>query len=167
MVAVSEITRKPSWFGTALATSLALLSGVANLLAAPTAAAASLAGLALLGAGLAAASRRLVTVAGAVLVGGVLYAGYLGAAPEPLLVAALLGVLAWDVASNAVSVGNQLGRETRARRAETVHAAGSFLVGAFSVVVGYGAYVAAGGGQPLAALLFLVVGAVALVYGFR
>lgn len=164
---MSEITRKPSWFGTSLAVSLALLSAVATLLAAPTAATASLAGLALLGAGLVTVSRRLVTVAGAMLVGGVFYAGYLGAAPEPLLVGALLGVLAWDVASNAISVGTQLGRETRTRRAETVHAAGSFVVGGFSVLVGYGAYVAAGGGQPLAALLFLVIGAVALVNGFR
>lgn len=164
---MSEITRKPSWFGSSLAMTMALFSAVTTLFAAPAAAAASLAGMALLGAGLATVSRRLVTLAGAILVGSVLYAGYLGAAPEPLLVGALLGVLAWDVASNAISIGNQLGQESRTRRAETVHAASSLVVGAFSVVVGYGTYVAAGGGQPLAALLFLVMGAVALVSGFR
>lgn len=164
---MSEITRKPSWFGTSLALAAALFSVFGTLLAAPTAALASLAGMAVIGAGLAAVSRRLVTIGGVLLVGGVLYAGYLGARPEPLLFAALLGVLAWDVAGNAISIGTQLGRETRTRRAETVHAAGTLVVGGFSIVVGYGTYLAVGGGQPLVALLFLVVGAVALVSGFR
>lgn len=164
---MSEITRRPSSFGASVAMAAAVLSTVGTLLAAPVAAVASLAGMLVVGAGLLVASRRLVTLGGTLLVGGVLYAGYLGASPEPLLFGALLGVLAWDVAGNAISIGNQLGRETRTRRAETVHAAASLVVGAFSVVVGYGTYLAAGGGQPLLALLLLVVGAVALVSGFR
>lgn len=164
---MSEVTRRPSWFGIALSLGAALFSVLGTLFAAPTGAVASLAGVLVLAGGLAVASRRVVTVGGAVLVGGVLYAGYLGAQPEPLLLGALFGVLAWDVASNAISVGNQLGRESRTRRAETVHAAGSLAAGAFSVVLGYGVYLAAGGGQPLVALLLLVVGAVALVSGFR
>jgi hypothetical protein len=164
---MSEITRRPSWFGTTLAMVMGLVSVLGTLFVVPVAAIASLAGVLVIGGGLAVASRRVVTIGGSLLVGGVLYAGYLGAPPEPLLFGALLGVLAWDVASNAISIGNQLGRETRTRRAETVHAAGSLVVGAFSVVLGYGVYLAAGGGQPLVALLFLVIGAVALVSGFR
>lgn len=164
---MSEITRLPSTFGMTLALAAALCSVLGTLFAVPTAALGSLAGTVVVGAGLAVASRRVVTIGGTALVGSVLYAGYLGAAPEPLLFGALFGVVSWDVASNAISIGNQLGRETHARRAETVHAAGSLVVGAFSVVVGYGTFVAAGGGQPLVALLLLVIGAVALVSGFR
>lgn len=164
---MSEITRRPSGFGTSVALAAGLVSLLATTLANPVGALAGVAGLALLGGGLALASRRLVSLAGVVLLVGVLYAGYVGASPEPLLVAALFAVLAWDVASNAVSIGNQLGRQSRTRRAETVHAAVSLVVGAFAVVVGYGVYVAAAGGQPLTALVFLVAGAVALVSGFR
>lgn len=167
MVAVSEITRRPSRFGTSLSLAAASLAVVSLLFAAPLAAVAALAGTVVLGVGLVVASRRFVTVGGAVVLVGVLYAGYLGAPPEPLLVGALFGVLSWDVGGNAVSVGNQLGRESPTTRAETVHAAASLAVGAFSVIIGYGVYVAAGGGQPLAALLFLVIGTVALVSGFK
>ncbi|WP_255246074.1 hypothetical protein [Halolamina sp. CBA1230] len=164
---MSEITREPSRFGIAVAGGFALLSITATAVAAPTAAAVSGAGLLVLVAGLARASRRLVTNGGGVLLLGVLYAGYTGAPPLPVLVAALAGVLAWDAASNAVSVGEQLGKETDTTRAEVVHVVSSFLVGSLAVAVGYGVYVTAAGGQPIASVFLLVAGAVALVNALR
>ncbi|MFW5948301.1 MAG: DUF7519 family protein, partial [Halolamina sp.] len=124
-------------------------------------------GVVVLLAGLAVASRRLLTNGGAVLLLGVLYAGYTGAPALPLLVGALLGVLAWDAGSNAVSVGEQLGKEAPTMRAEAVHATSSFLVGTLAVVVGYTVYVAAAGAQPMAVVFLLVIGAVALVNALR
>ena len=115
---MSEITREPSRFGIAVAGGFALLSITAIAVAVPTAAAISGVGLLVLAAGLARASRRLVTNGGGLLLLGVLYAGYTGAPPLPVLLAALLGVLAWAAASNAVSVGQQLGKETDTTRAE-------------------------------------------------
>ncbi|MFC6736053.1 hypothetical protein ACFQEQ_07345, partial [Halolamina salina] len=82
-------------------------------------------------------------------------------------IGALFGVLAWDAASNAVSVGEQLGKETDTTRAEVVHVASSFLVGSLAVAVGFGVYVAAAGGQPIASVFLLVVGAVALLNALR
>ncbi|MFB6219830.1 MAG: hypothetical protein ABEH90_00190 [Halolamina sp.] len=163
----NEITRRPSRFGIGLALSFAMVSVVATAVASVAGAAAALVGTLLLGIGLTAASQRAVTTAGALLIVGVLYAGYAGGSPEPLLVGALAGVLAWDAGSNAVAIGAQLGRETPTMRAETVHSAASLAVGALSVVVGYAVFAAAAGSQPLAALLLLAGGAVALVSALR
>jgi hypothetical protein len=164
---VNEITRRPSRFGTGLAVSLAMVSVVATAFASTVGAAAALVGVVVLGTGLLAASQRIVSIAGALLVVGVLYAGYNGGSPEPLLIGALTGVLAWDAASNAIAIGTQLGRETSTARAETVHTAASLAVGSLSVVVGYAVFAAAAGSQPLAALLLLAGGAVALVSALR
>jgi hypothetical protein len=164
---MTEITREPSRFGIAVSAGFALLSITATALVVPTAAAISGVGLLVLVAGLGRASRRLVTNGGGLLLLGVLYAGYTGAPPLPVLIGALFGVLAWDAASNAVSVGEQLGKETDTTRAEVVHVVSSFLVGSLAVAVGFGVYVAAAGGQPIASVFLLVAGAVALVNALR
>jgi len=164
---MSEISREPSRFGIGVAAGFGLLSVAATAVVVSTAGAVAAVGLVVLLAGLALPSRRLITNGGAIQLAGVLYAGYTGAPALPLLVAALMGVLAWDVASNAVSVGEQLGRESSTLRGETVHAASSFVVGSVAVGVGYAVYLAAAGGQPMAAVFLLVVGAVALVNALR
>lgn len=164
---MSEITRKPSRFGTGIAVGFAVLSITVTAVLATEGAAVGGFGLLLLVGGLLLASRRLVTNGGAFLLLGVLYAGYTGAPPEPLLVGALTGVLAWDAGSNAISIGDQLGRESATWRAETVHVASSFLVGSVAVAVGYAVFVLAAGGQPVAAVVLLVVGAVALANALR
>lgn len=164
---MNEITRRPSRFGIALALTLALVSLVATAVASTVGAVAALVGVLALAAGLFAPTQRLVTIGSALQLVGVLYAGYVGGAPEPLLVGALTAVLAWDAASNAIAIGAQLGRETPTARAETVHTAASLAVGSLAVVVGYAVFAAAAGSQPLAALLLLAGGAVALVTGLR
>lgn len=162
-----EITRKPSRFGTGVALTFAFVSVVATATASTLGAGAALAGLLALAAGLGIASQRVVGFGGTLLLVGVLTGGYTGASPEPLLVAGLTGVLAFDAATNALGIGKQLGRESSTMRAELVHSAASLGFGAAATVVGYGVYAAAGGGQPLAALLLLAGGAVALVTGLR
>jgi hypothetical protein len=163
----NEITRRPSRFGTGVALSLALVSVGATAFASTVGAAAALVGTLALAAGLVGSAQRLVGVGGALLLVGVLVAGYMGGAPEPLLAGGLTAVLAFDAATNAIAIGEQLGRETPTMRAETVHTAASLGVGALSVVVGYAVYAVASGGQPQAALLLLAGGAVALVSGLR
>lgn len=164
---MNEITRRPSRFGIGLALTLALLSPVATAVASTVGAATAVVGVLALATGLTAASQRVVSIGTALQVIGVLYAGYIGGSPEPLLVGALTAVLAWDAASNAIAIGDQLGRETSTARAETVHSAASLAVGSLAVVVGYAVFAAAAGSQPLAALLLLAGGAVALVTGLR
>lgn len=164
---MSEISREPSRFGIAVAGGFALLSIAATAVSVPNAAAVSGVGLVVLAAGLVRASRRLITNGGAVLLIGVLYAGYTGAPPLLVLVGGLMGVLAWDTASNAVSIGEQLGKETDTMQAEVIHAVSSFLVGTLAVAVGYAVYLAAAGRQPIAVVFLLVVGAAALVNALR
>lgn len=167
MVGVTEITRRPPRFSIAVS----LLAGTVVTLAVAAASSAGLAlsglGLLPLAIGLFVGSRRAVSLGTAGLLAGVLFAGWAGGAPELLVVGSLAGLLAWDVGGNAVDLGDQLGREAPTRRVEAVHAAASLAVGVFSVAIGYGVYLAAAGGQPVTALVFLLAGVVALVSGFR
>lgn len=164
---MSEITREPSRFGIAVAAGFGLLAVAATGVVVPVSAAVAGIGLVVLLVGLLLPSRRLITNGAGIVLIGVLYAGYTGAPAPPLLVAALAGVLAWDAASNAVSVGEQLGKESSTFRGEVVHVASSFLAGSVAVAIGYAVYLAAAGGQPVAAVFLLVVGAVALVNALR
>ncbi|MFD1597695.1 DUF7519 family protein [Halobellus rarus] len=154
-----------------LGTSVALFAGFASLLGLALtsieALAVGIAGLALLAVGLFAPVRRLVTIAGGCFLLALLVAGIRGGGAEPLLVAALGAVLAWDVGEFATGVGEQLGRDADTARLETVHAATSLLVGVVGAGVVYGVYLAAGGGQPTSAVVLLLFGAVVLVAVLR
>jgi len=98
---------------------------------------------------------------------GIAAAGYRGGAVEALLSAGVALALAWDLADHGVSLGEQVGREARTRRNVVVHAGTNLLVGGLSVAVVYGAYLAAAGNQPIAALALLLFGAVALASALR
>jgi len=84
-----------------------------------------------------------------------------------LVVAAVALAVAWDVADHGLSLGAAVGRDARSTRNVVVHAWSSLLVGALAGGVAYGTFVAATGGQPLAALVFLLFGATVLVSAFR
>ena len=106
--------------------------------------------------------RRAATLAGVFLFLGAVVAGVLDV-PTAVVVAGVAGaVVVWDLLDNAVSLGEQLGRETDASRAELVHAVGSVSIGLVVSLTSYGVYAVAGGGRPLAALVFLLLGVVAL-----
>lgn len=154
-----------------LAASLALLSGFVSVFAlgfgSVGALAAGAVGTVVLAGGLYAASRRLVALAGAAFLLGVLLAGGRGAAPEPLLVAALGAVLAWDLGEFALGVGEQLGREADTARLTLVHAASDLLVGVVGAGAIYGVFLATRGGQPASAVVFLLLGVVVLVAALR
>ncbi|RDI73031.1 hypothetical protein DWB78_06050 [Halopelagius longus] len=164
---MSEITRSPPVLGSSLALVAATVALLSATLASQSAIAPAAAGVLLLGVGLYRASRRLVTLGSAALFVSVLLAGVRGAPPEPLLLAALGTVLAWDTADNALGVGEQLGRETDTSRLVVVHAATTLLVGVFGAAVCYAVYLAAGGGQPVSAVVLLLLGTVALVSALR
>lgn len=160
---MNEIDRSPAVVSTSIAVAAGVVSLLGTALGASIGAAPAIAGLAVLGVGLVRGSRRAVTAGGTLLFGGVLVAGALGASPEPLVVGTLGAVMAWDVGENGISVGAQLGRAADTRRAELVHATASLFVGAVTASVGYGVYLGATSGQPLTALVFLLLGVVVLV----
>ncbi|SDX59004.1 DUF7519 family protein [Halobellus clavatus] len=162
-----RVTARPPTF----AASLALLAGFASVLALAVgsfgALAAGTAGAVLLAGGLYAASRRVVAFAGGAFLLGILVAGARGAAAEPLLLAALGAVLAWDLGAFAVGVGEQLGREADTARLTIVHAASGLLVGVVGAGVLYGVFLGTQGGQPASAVASLLVGVVILVAVLR
>ncbi len=162
-----EITRAPTRTGTALSLSAAGLATLALAFTTTIAALGGVAAIALLAAGLTRGSRRLLDVAGGLLFVGLLAGGALGGSTEALLVAAIASVLAWDLAENSLSVGDHLGRETDTTRLELVHGATTLVVLAISAGVVYAIGIVASGGQPIAAVVLLLVGAIALVAGIR
>ena len=112
-------------------------------------------------------SRRGVSLGAFAVFGGVVLAGIVGAPPGPLLVGTAATVIAWDLGEQAINVGEQLGREARTVRGELVHAASGTVVGGLAIAAGYGVFALATGGQPLAALVLLLVAAIALVEAVR
>lgn len=164
---MSRIDRSPALASAAVSLSAALVGSLALVLAAPRVAAVGAVGVVLLVAALLAGSRRVVGWAGGLLFVGALAGGLSGAGSEALLVCAVGAAVAWDAGDFAVEVGRQLGRDAPTRRLELVHAGFSLLVGTLAAGVGYGVYAAATGGQPLAALVFLLFGAVVLVSTLR
>jgi hypothetical protein len=167
VVVVTGVTRGPS----ALSGSVALLAGAVSLLGstlgATDALPVALLGVTVLGVGVYRSSRRGVTVGAGALLAAAVVSGVRGAGPEPLLVGVLGSLVAWDVAEHGIGVGEQLGRETDTRRVELVHAASSLLVGSAGGAVGYLVFSLSAGGQPVSALVFLLVGVVALVAALR
>ena len=76
-------------------------------------------------------------------------------------------VLAWDFGEQAISVGEQLGREADTTQLEITHAAGSTVVGVGAGALGYGIYLVSSGGQPVPTLVFLLLAAVVLTSALR
>ena len=165
---VVTVTRKPPRLGVALAALAAAVGAAAlGLVSLPGGGAAG-AGVALVTVGTLVGSRRVLGAGATALVAGVLLAGGLSnAGPGPLLLGGFAAALSWDLGEHAVGLGEQLGRETDATRNVATHAAGSVAVGAVAAAVSFGVYVAAAGGQPVVALVFLLVGAIALVSAVR
>lgn len=111
--------------------------------------------------------RRDAVDLGALLVfAGVLYGGLaVPAAVESTLLGTVSIVLAWDRAHAAIDLGQQLGREPPTRRLEAVGFASSLLVGLGAATLGYAVYVVGVGGQPVAALVLLLLTAVFVTIG--
>ncbi|WP_058365955.1 DUF7519 family protein [Haloparvum sedimenti] len=164
---MTEIDRRPPMASVVAGTVFALLSVLACAAASAQGALVATVGLLALVVGLVRASRRALTWSVALYVAGFVVAGLSGADPAPLVAAAVALTLAWDAADHALSLGEHVGRDARSRRNQFVHAGTNALVGLLTGGVAYGTYVAATGGQPVAALVFLLLGAVAVVTAFR
>lgn len=160
------LDRRPSRLGRSIAI-LAGVLAVVPLFVVGGALVAGALGVAVLAVGLVRGSRLAVSAGAVGLLVGVLLAGVLGAAPEPLVFSTAATVVAWDVAENAVGLGEQLGRGADTRRAELVHAAGSAALAAGTAGLGYAAFRAVAGPQPVAALVLLLFAGVVLTAALR
>lgn len=125
------------------------------------------AGVGLLGVGLHHGSRRLLSAGAAALVLASVITGLAGGGPARLVVAVAAAAVAWDLGEHAIGLGEQLGRRADTRRLEFLHASAAVGVAAAAAGAVYVAFALSGGGRPLAALLLLLVGVMALLAAVR
>lgn len=163
----AEVDRSPARFSATLALFAAAVAVVATALASVPATALGGLGTLAVAFGVVAGHRRAVTLGAVGLFSGAAMAGVFGAPPGPAIVAAAAAVVAWDVGGNAISVGEHLGREAPTRRGEVAHAAASAAVAATTAGFGYVLYRLSTGGQPVGALVFLLVGAVVISWALK
>lgn len=90
---------------------------------------------------------------------GVIDGGFVGGSIELTLLGTVAVVLGWDLATSAIDLGAQLGREARTIRLELVQTGSTLFVGLSATALGYLVYLIGIGGQPIAAILLLIVAA--------
>jgi hypothetical protein len=162
-----EIERSPAVLSSALAASAAAVSAGASALTSTVGLGLGGTGFLLVAVGLVRGRRRAVGLGAGGLFVGALAGGVVTGAPFLLLPGVIAAVLAWDLGEQAINVGEQLGREADTAQLEVTHAAASTVVGAGAGGLGYAIYLGASGGQPVTALVFLLLGAVALISALR
>ncbi len=167
MVGVTEpITRKPALLSGNLALVFATVATVVCALYSAVGLALSGLGLVLTGLAVALGSRPAADVAGGALLAGTIAAGLV--APPPAVLVAMVGsVLAWDLVTHAIGVGEQLGREAHTARGELAHAGMGLVVSGAASVGGYAIFRLASGGQPATALVFMLLAAIVLISALR
>lgn len=112
-------------------------------------------------------SERATMVGTAFVFVGVVLSGVYGNTWPLLVLGAFASILAFDLGTNAFSVGRQLSDQTNTVRGEVVHAAASVAVGVVFVGVAVGIRIAGLEGLSFAALGALLAGALFLVWAIR
>lgn len=142
----------------------ALTSALFSVLALPL----GIAGVIAIAAGLLVAERRIwVKLGTGSLFLCILVSGGFGTPVEFLLISTIATVLSWDLGSNAISLGEQMGRHSRTRRNEIIHGTFSTLVAMVATGIGYGFFTTASEGQSIAALSMFLAGVVCLIWAIR
>ncbi len=104
-------------------------------------------------------SRGWLTVGtGLILLGAILTGSFGVLTPEIMLMGVGLVLIGWDAGQHAITLGNQLGRQTRSHRNQLVHTA--FTALAVGIIGGilFGIYQFAGDGRPAPAVAIMIVG---------
>lgn len=112
-------------------------------------------------------SQRVALSSTGVIFLGVIISGLLGAPAEIVVFGALATILAFDIAQNAFSIGEQLSAQSETTYGEIVHVGASFLAGAVTVVLAIGIYTIAGEGYAIPALALLLLAGIALGWAIR
>lgn len=166
-MSTTPIDRSPVRLGSGTAIALALVAWFAVGIYAVPAFVAGVPGVALLVIGTTRGTHWPVTLGAVLLFASALLAGVWGAPALALLVGTAMSVLAWDTAGTAIDLGEQLGREAATVRVQAAHIGASALVGLVTIGISYGIYRSVAGGQPLAALVFLLLAALLLTEALR
>jgi hypothetical protein len=162
-----EIDRSPAVLSSALAITAAAIAAGTSALASSVGIALGAGGFLVVVAAVVRGSRRAVTLGAVALLVAVLFGGLQSDAPYLLLPGVMATVLAWDLGEQAINVGEQLGRAAETTQLEAAHAAGSTVVAVGAGGLGYGIYLVSSGGQPVTALVFLLLAVVVLTSALR
>lgn len=164
---MKEITRQP----TRLSSVAALLTGVLGVVSVGPYSGLALGlagfGLVALVVGVVRSSRSLATVGPIGLFAGAVAAGVADPPVAVVLFGVLAAVLAYDFAATAIDLGAQLGRESDTQRLELIHVATSSFAGVAVAVVSYLVYLFGSGGQPISAVVGLLLAVVVLFVALR
>jgi len=164
---MNRITRKP----TTVSSLAAVVAGAFGLLLsgpyAPIALLTAAGGVVLLGAAAASGVRPLVTLGALGVFVAAVVAGGSGAPPSITLSAILTAVLAYDFGGTAVDLGEELGREADTRRLELLGVATSSLAGIAAATGSYLVYLVGATGQPLSAVVLLLITVFVLFIALR
>lgn len=163
---MTQIDRSPAVFSGSVAVAAALVALSPGIYGGAALAAGAVGFVVLLG-GVTRGVQPVVTVGATALLVGAILAGLDGAPVEVLLLAVTATVTAWDAGRNAITVGDQLGREAETLRLEAVHLGATAITGTLTASAGYAIYRTVTGGAPVLALLFLVLAAVLLASALR
>lgn len=161
-----SFTARPSRFGATVSLFAGIIA-VGALSTVPMASAAAGVGMLLLVGGTIRDYPRLRSLGAAGLLAGLLVAGAFGASAQPLVVAAVSGIVAWDAADNAASLGRQLGAAAGTVRTEVAHVAATVVVATSSGGIAFLAFRLVETQRPLAAVVLLLAGATALAAALR
>jgi hypothetical protein len=164
----SDVDHAPARASSAFAVSAAVLAlGTLVVSAAVLAVIPGVIGVSLILLGLHRGSRSVLTIGGGGSFSGILVAGALGARPRAILIATVAVVLAWDTGTNAIDIGERLGRAARTRRIEVVHVAATTVVVGSAAGGGYLVYQLSAGGASPVALIALLIASVLLAVAIR
>ena len=163
----SGVDRSPPETSRRLAVGAGVLAAVSVVPWTPGSLVVSAPGVLALTVGLRRGRRDAVSGGAAVLLLGVLLGGAAGAPAWGTLLGAGLALLAWDVGTNAIELGRQIGRDAVTREAELSHAAGTATVGICAGGTGYALFTVAQGGRPMMAVVVLSFAAVLLATALR
>lgn len=162
-----EIDRSPALLSSSLSITAAGIGAGTSALTATLGVVGGGAGFLVVVAGVLLGSRRAITIGSLTLLLAALAGGLVSGAPYLLLPGVIATVLAWDLGEQAINVGEQLGREAPTTQLEVTHAAASTVVAVGAGGLGYGIYLFASGGQPVTALVLLLLAAVVLTSALR
>jgi hypothetical protein len=158
-----ELVRRPSRQSVVIAGVAGSFAVAASVPGGPTATAIALAGVVIVLAGVWRGRHRIVDGGALATFGGVVTAALSGAGAVPVVFGSVAAVVAWDSATNSVTLGEQVGRGADTGRVEVLHA---LFCGAVGVAGGGLAFVLFRVGptrQPVTTLFVLLLAAAVLV----